>query len=110
MIDNQTIILAITVSSIATYLCRSMGVIFSSKLQIHSWIFDWIKCISIGIIVAVISKIIVFPEGILESTSKKSRLLATSSLVIIYYLFGKNILLSVILATAMFTILNYYNI
>ena len=110
MIDNQTIILAITVSSIATYFCRSMGVIFSSRLQIDSWIFDWIKCISIGIIVAVISKIIVFPEGILESTSKKSRLLATSSLVIIYYLFGKNILLSVSLATAMFTILNYYNI
>ena len=109
MIDNQTIILAIIVSSIATYFCRSMGVIFSSRLRIDSWIFDWIKCISIGIIVAVISKIIVFPEGILESTSQTSRLLATISLVTIYYFFGKNILLSVSLGTAMFTILNYYN-
>ena len=110
MIDNHTIILAIIVSSVATYFCRSMGVIFSTRLQIDSWIFDWIKCISIGIIVAIISKIILFPEGILESTSQKSRLLVTSSLVIIYYLFGKNILLSVSLATAMFTALNYYNI
>ncbi len=110
MIDNQTIMLAIIVSSIATYFCRSMGVIFSSRLRIDSWIFDWIKCISIGIIVAVISKIIIFPEGILENTSKISRFLATVSLVIIYYFFGKNVLLSVSLGTAIFTILSFYNI
>ena len=71
MIDNQTIVLAIIVSAIATYFCRSMGVLFSSRLRIDSWIFDWIKCISIGIIVAVISKIIIFPEGILKSTSQR---------------------------------------
>ena len=110
MIDNQTIILAIIVSSLATYLCRSMGVIFSSKLRVDSWIFDWIKCISIGIIVAVISKIILFPEGVLESTSQITRLLSTICLIIIYYFFGKNILISVSLATTLFTILNYFNI
>ena len=110
MIDNQTIILAIIVSSIATYFCRTMGVMFASKLSINSWIFDWIKCISIGIIVAVISKIIIFPEGILENTSQISRLLATICLIIVYYFFGKNILISVSLGTAIFTILNYYNI
>ena len=110
MIDNQTIILAIVVSSIATYFCRSMGVLFSTRLRIDSWIFDWIKCISIGIIVAVISKIIIFPEGILKSTSQISRLLATICLIIIYYFFGKNILISVSLGTVVFTILNYYSI
>ena len=71
---------------------------------------DWIKCISIGIIVAVISKIIIFPEGILENTSQISRFLATICLIITYYFLGKNILLSVSLGTALFTILNYYNI
>ena len=108
MINSDIIILAIIVSSIATYLCRCLGVVFSSNLSEDSWLFDWIKCISIGIIVAVISKIIFFPEGILENTSSLSRFLATASLLIIYYYIGKNILLSVFISTAFFTIINYF--
>ena len=110
MLSNEQIFLAITVSSIATFFCRSLGVVFSTKLKIESWLFDWIKCISIGIIVSVISKIIFFPEGILEDTSGLSRILSTLWLVIIYYLIKKNILLSVTLSTALFTFLNYYNL
>ena len=110
MLSEEKIILAITVSAIATFFCRSLGVIFSTKLKEDSWIFDWIKCISIGIIVAVISKIIFFPEGILENTSKISRVLSTFSIIIIYYLIKRNILISVSLSTALFTFLNYYNI
>tara|TARA_B100000579_G_C22182850_1_gene554916 strand:- start:201 stop:533 length:333 start_codon:yes stop_codon:yes gene_type:complete len=110
MLSSEAIFLAITVSSIATYFCRSLGVIFSSKLKEDSWIFDWIKCVSIGIIVAVISKIILFPEGILENTSITARGSSTLILVAIYYLITKNILISVTLSTALFTILNYYNI
>ena len=110
MLSDEKIILAIAVSAIATFFCRSLGVIFSTKLKEDSWIFDWIKCISIGIIVAVISKIIFFPEGILESTSKISRVLSTFSIIIIYYLIKRNILISVSLSTALFTFLNYYNI
>ena len=110
MLSDEKIILAITVSAIATFFCRSLGVIFSTKLKEDSWIFDWIKCISIGIIVAVISKIIFFPEGILENTSKISRVLSTFSIIIIYYLIKRNILISVSLSTALFTFLNYYNI
>ena len=110
MLSSEQIFLAIAVSSIATFFCRSLGVIFSVKLKQDSWIFDWIKCISIGIIVAVISKIIFFPEGILEDTSKISRVFSTLSLMIIYYLIKKNILISVSLSTAIFTFLNYYNV
>ena len=109
MINNEIIILAIFVSALATYLCRLCGVLFASKLNENSWLFDWIKCISIGVIVAVISKIIFFPEGILEDTSNISRLLATTSMILLYYFFGKNILLSVTLGTAIFTFLNYTN-
>ncbi len=110
MIDREIIILAILVSSIATYLCRFLGVILSSNLKTDSWIFDWIKCISMGIIIAVISKIIFFPEGILKDTSNLSRLLATVLLICMYYFIGKNILLSVTLSTIFFTVLNFYNI
>ena len=107
---EENILLAILVSSIATYFFRFLGVICSKKLTINSWFFDWIKCISIGIIVAVISKIIFFPEGILEKTSDYSRFLTTLLLIIIFYASKKNILLSVTLSTIFFTIINYYKI
>ncbi len=110
MINDESIILAITVSALATYFCRSLGVAFSSSLSEKSWLFDWIKCISIGIIVAVISKIIFFPEGILEDTTNIARIAATACLLISYYLIGKNILLSVCLSTVLFTFLNFNNL
>ena len=103
----ENIYTSLIVAAIATYFCRFMGVIFSSRLSPEGWLFDWIKCISIGIIVAVISKIIFFPEGFLEETSNFSRIISTISLLIIYFLFKRNILLAVILSTTIFTILNY---
>ena len=107
---EENILLAILVSAIATYLCRFLGVLCSKKLKIDSWLFDWIKCISIGIIVAIISKIIFFPDGILVKTSSYSRILATFLLIIVFYISKKNILLSVILSTIFFTTINYYKI
>ena len=106
----ENIMLAILVSSIATYLCRSLGVLFSAKLKVESWVFDWIKCISIGIIIAVISKIIIFPEGILKQTSLHTRIISTLVLLIIYYLSKKNILVSVLCSTLFFAIINYYQL
>ena len=110
MINSDLIILAIIASTMATYICRALGVALSSKLNENSWAFDWIKCVSIGIIIAVISKIIFFPEGILEDTSRISRFLATFLLIFLYYFVGKNILLSVTFSTAFFTLINFYNI
>jgi len=104
----ENIMLAILVASIATYLCRSLGVLFSTKLTVESWLFDWIKCISIGIIVAVISKIIIFPEGILKQTSLYARIISTIVMLLIYYLAKKNILVSVLCSTLFFTLINYY--
>ena len=69
MISSDLVFLALILSSIATYLCRSFGVLFSSSLKEESEFFEWIRLVSIGIIVAVISKIIFFPDGILENTS-----------------------------------------
>ena len=107
---QENILLSILVASIATYSFRFLGVLFSKKLKINSWLFDWIKCISIGIIVAVISKIIFFPEGILSKTSNFSRFASTILIIIIFYISKKNILLPVPLSTLFFTIINYYNI
>ncbi|MBF95700.1 MAG: hypothetical protein CFH34_01512 [Alphaproteobacteria bacterium MarineAlpha9_Bin4] len=103
---NENIYIAILLSSIATYLCRVTGVIFSKKLSVDSNFFNWIECISMGIIISVISKIIFFPEGILLESTINSRVTTILVLLIIFFISKKNILFSLILSTIFFILVN----
>ena len=103
---HENIYIAILLAAIATYFCRASGVILSKKLDIKSNIFRWIEYISMGIIISVITKIIIFPEGILNQTNLASRLITIIFLLIIYYL-TKNILISLVTSIIFFTLINY---
>jgi branched-subunit amino acid transport protein len=83
------IYLSILVASIATYACRAFGVFSSKNLSVDSPIFHWIKCISVGIISAVIAKIILFPVGLLSETTSISRIASTLVAIAVYFLFKK---------------------
>jgi branched-subunit amino acid transport protein len=102
------IYLSIVLASAATYFCRAFGIFSAKNLSVDSSVFQWIKCISIGIISAVIAKIILFPAGLLAETSSSSRLFATAVAIAIYFLFKKNVLLSVFVSTMTFVIINFY--
>ena len=103
---SENIYIAILIASIATYVCRAAGVIFSKKLNVNSDLFNWIECISMGIIISVISKIIFFPEGLLVETSLLNRILTIIFLLIIFFISKKNILISLVSSTIFFTIIN----
>ncbi len=105
---SESIYIAIIIASIATYFCRSLGVISAAKLNTDNPIFNWVRCVSIGVIIAVISRIILYPVGVLEETSLIGRIIATFSLIIIYFISNKNLLLSVVLSTIIFIMFNFY--
>ena len=99
---------SIFLASIATYCCRAFGIFSAKNVSVDSAIFQWIKCISVGIISAVIAKIILFPAGLLAETSLSSRLFSTGVAIAIYFLFKKNMLLSIFVSTMTFIIINFY--
>tara|TARA_B100001741_G_C16256703_1_gene461043 strand:- start:190 stop:513 length:324 start_codon:yes stop_codon:yes gene_type:complete len=103
---NENIYNAIILASIATYVCRAAGVVFSKKLNVNSDLFNWIECISMGIIISVISKIIFFPEGMLTETALINRILTILFLLIIYFISKKNILISLVSSTIFFILIN----
>ena len=80
---------SIFLASVATYCCRAFGIFSAKNVSVDSAIFQWIKCISVGIISAVIAKIILFPAGLLAETSFSSRLFSTGVAIAIYFLFKK---------------------
>ena len=60
---SSNIILVIAVTSIATYLSRSLGVLFSERIDENSKIFRLFDCIAYSTLAALISKVVVFPAG-----------------------------------------------
>ena len=101
---NENVYIAILVASIATFLCRFSGVFFSSKLEISGRFIELIKCISIGIIVAVIAKLIIFPVGLLNSSLLLSRIIGVTTLFLTFYIFKGNVFLSTAFGTISFYI------
>ena len=63
--SSQFIYLSILAASLGTYFCRAFGVYSARNISTNSPVFHWIKCVSIGVISAVIARIILFPEGII---------------------------------------------
>ena len=104
----NTIYTAIFIATCATYLCRAMGVFSAKNINTDSPIFNWIKCVSIGIISAVIAKIILFPVGILSETESESRIIATIITLVTYFLFKKNLIFGIFAGVITFLLINFY--
>jgi len=104
----NTIYTAIFIATCATYLCRVMGVFSAKNINTDSPVFNWIKCVSIGIISAVIAKIILFPVGILSETESESRVIATLVTLLVYFLFKKNVIFGIFAGVVTFLLINFY--
>ena len=68
MISSQVIILAISVTSLATFISRFMGAITSEKVSVKSKIFKWFNCVAYSTLAALIGRMIIFPAGVLAES------------------------------------------
>ena len=69
------IVLAILVTSLATYISRFLGVITSKKVKENSKIFKWFNCLAYSTLSALLARIIIFPAGVLSDASYASRII-----------------------------------
>ena len=88
------IILAIFVTSIATYSSRVFGVITSEKINENSKIYRWFNCLAYSTLAALISRILIFPNGILGETSYLIRIIVILFSILIFYFTKKKLSLS----------------
>ena len=87
---GTSFVLAIIVTSIATYISRFLGVLSSEKISETSKIFRWFNCLAYSTLAALISKIVIFPSGILIETSYLLRFIVIITSILIFY-FSKRI-------------------
>ncbi len=101
----SNIFLVIAVTSIATYLSRSLGVLFSERINMNSKIFRLFDCVAYSTLAALISKVVVFPAGDLVEASNLIRLIVVFVCVAVFFIAKRNLVYPTVLSAILLTVL-----
>ena len=105
---GTSIVLAIFITSVATYISRFLGVLSSEKIKETSKIFRWFNCLAYSTLAALIARMIVFPVGALSEVDYLIRFIVILLSILIFYLTRKNVVYPTVFSAIILTILNGY--
>tara|TARA_B100001057_G_C22219297_1_gene707657 strand:- start:258 stop:581 length:324 start_codon:yes stop_codon:yes gene_type:complete len=103
---TSNIILAILVTSFATYISRFFGVLTSRKIKETSKIFKWFNCLAYSTLSALLARIIIFPAGVLSEVDYLIRLIVVIICLIIFLISKKNLVYPTILSALILSIIS----
>tara|TARA_B100000029_G_scaffold432139_1_gene444071 strand:- start:108 stop:428 length:321 start_codon:yes stop_codon:yes gene_type:complete len=89
--DSIDIITALSVAMFVTYFWRASGTYFASKITPKSETSKWVNCVAYGLLAGLISRILIFPVGLLAETTVVERLVAVSVGLVIYLNITRNL-------------------
>ena len=101
------IVLAILVTSLATYISRFLGVITSNKIKETSKIFRWFNCLAYSTLSALLARIIIFPAGALADVDYLVRFVVVFICLIIFLMSKKNFVYPTVLSGVLLAFLSY---
>ncbi|MDB2353198.1 AzlD domain-containing protein [Candidatus Pelagibacter bacterium] len=99
-------ILAITVTSIATFISRFSGALTSEKVKAKSKTFEWFNCVAYSTLAALVARMIIFPAGILAESDVVIRVIVLIICVIIFILSKKNLVIPTLFSAILLSILS----
>ena len=105
---SSNIIVVILVTSFATYLSRSLGVVSSEKIKETSKIFKWFNCIAYSVLAALIARMIIFPAGELAESGILIRLFVVVASVVMFLFTKRNLVYPTVASAIMLAILHNY--
>ena len=83
---STSVILAILVTSLATFSSRLLGVISSEGIKENSKLFRWFNCLAYSTLAALIARTIIFPVGALSDASYLSRIIVVLFCLSIFFI------------------------
>ena len=96
MESSQIIILAIIVTSLATFISRFMCALTSEKVSVKSKVFSWFNCVAYSTLAALLGRMIIFPAGVLADSDLITRLIVLIICISIFIFTKKNLVLPTI--------------
>ena len=105
---SVSVVLAILVTSIATFSSRLLGVISSARIKETSKLFRWFNCLAYSTLAALIARTIIFPVGVLSNTSYLSRITVVLFCLFIFFISKRNFVYPTVISAIMMTLLSNY--
>ena len=105
---TTSIVLAILVTSLATYSSRFLGVVSSEKIKETSKIFRWFNCLAYSTLAALISRMIFFPSGDLAESDYFIRFIVIIISILIFYITKKNLVYPTVFSAIILFFLSSY--
>ena len=100
------IVLAILVTSLATYISRFLGVLTSKKIKENSKIFKWFNCLAYSTLSALLARIVIFPAGALAEVDYLIRFIVVFICLIIFLISKKNFVYPTVLSALLLAFLS----
>tara|TARA_A100001037_G_C14803371_1_gene479897 strand:+ start:215 stop:541 length:327 start_codon:yes stop_codon:yes gene_type:complete len=105
---TTSVVLAILVTSLATFSSRFLGVITSEKIKEDSKVFRWFNCLAYSTLAALIARIIIFPSGALAEVDYLVRFIVIFVSISIFYFTKKNLVYPTVFSAIILAIINSY--
>ena len=101
-----SIVLAILVTSLATFSSRFLGVVSSKGIKETSKIFRWFNCLAYSTLAALIARTIIFPVGVLSDTTYLSRATVGLFCLFIFFISKKNFVYPTVISAILMSLLS----
>jgi len=105
---TTSIVLAILVTSLATYLSRFLGVVSSEKIKETSKIFKWFNCLAYSTLAALIARIVIFPSGVLSEADYVIRIIVLIASILVFYVTKRNLVYPTVFSAIILSLLSGY--
>ena len=105
---STSVVLAILVTSLATFSSRLLGVISSKGIKETSKLFRWFNCLAYSTLAALIARTIVFPVGVLSDASYLNRIVVVLFCLFIFFISKRNFVYPTVISAIMMTVLSNY--
>ena len=106
---SVSVVYAILVTSLATFLSRFLGAVSSQGIKETSKIFKWFNCLAYATLAALIARTIIFPVGVLNEAGYLIRLIVVILSLVVFFVSKKNYVYPTIFsAVCMALLVNYF--
>jgi len=105
---STSIVLAILVTSLATFSSRLLGAISSEGIKETSKLFRYFNCLAYSTLAALIARTIIFPVGVLSDASYMSRITVVIFCLFIFFISKRNYVYPTVLSAIMMAVLTNY--
>ena len=103
---STSVVLAIIVTSLATFSSRLLGVISSKGIKETSKLFRWFNCLAYSTLASLITRTIIFPVGTLSEVEYLSRGIVIVVSLFIFFLSKKNFVYPTVFSAIILGLLN----